>query len=177
MVAAAVLLPRDPDALPLLRRSPPADATVTGIFNLPARRGAPACGTRIGRLLPVALRRDPPLDDSAGRSDTALVMLFPPDASGMCSLGVQADFLRRFHWNVERIIGFINPALPRTRGEGGRSIVAVRARNAGNIPNGIVASLGQPGLATSGAADTDVAVTEFGVAEIRELPLDGGPGR
>jgi hypothetical protein len=104
-------------------------------------------------------------------------MLFPPDASGMCSLGVQADFLRRFHWNVERIIGFINPALPRTRGEGGRSIVAARARNAGNIPNGIVASLGQPGLATSGAADTDVAVTEFGVAEIRELPLDGGPGR
>lgn len=50
------------------------------------------------------------------RFDAAVVMLAPPDKDGMCSLGVQADFLPSFHRNVKRIIGFINPNMPQTAG-------------------------------------------------------------
>lgn len=48
--------------------------------------------------------------------DTALVMLSPPDANGMCSMGVQADFFPGFHHQVNRVIGFINPQMPDTAG-------------------------------------------------------------
>ncbi len=54
-----------------------------------------------------------------GRFDTAIVMLSPPDENGMCSFGPQADFLPSFHEQVGRIIGFINPNLPRTSGHPG----------------------------------------------------------
>jgi acyl-CoA hydrolase len=358
-----------PDALKLLRRHRPTDATVTGIFTPPLNRRSyadPGIGLRMRAFFLLAeVRQHVALGlvdycpwrygaihrwmVQPRRFDTALVMLSPPDADGMCSLGVQTDFLPRFHQNVGRIIGFINPNMPRTCGEGGipyralaavaesaaplntlaqrppdptaeriaeriaalvpdratvqmgigqipsqvlaklrahrglrihsgvvddnvlaleesgaldrdapivtgaavgtpriyaavadnsrfsfraaahthahgtiaglerfrainsvlqvdlfgqvsaessdgrlvatpgglpdfargaldseggRSIVAVRARNAGGIPNGIVAMLGRPGLATSGAVDADIVVTEFGVADIRELPLD-----
>jgi acyl-CoA hydrolase len=52
-----------------------------------------------------------------GRFDTAVVMMAPPDKNGMCSLGVQVDFLPRFHRQVERVVGFINPNMPRTSGD------------------------------------------------------------
>ena len=55
---------------------------------------------------------------SQGRFDTALVMLSPPDARGICSMGVQVDFLPSFLNQVEHIVGFINPNMPRTRGDG-----------------------------------------------------------
>lgn len=51
-----------------------------------------------------------------GRFDTAMVMLSPPDADGLCSLGPQADFFPSFHRDVKQIIGLINPHLPRTAG-------------------------------------------------------------
>ncbi len=52
-----------------------------------------------------------------GRFDTALVMVSPTDADGTCSLGVQADFLPDFWRGVRRLIGFVNPRMPRTEGE------------------------------------------------------------
>jgi acyl-CoA hydrolase len=52
-----------------------------------------------------------------GRFDTAVVMLSPPDDQGNCSLGVQADFLPSFSKHVRRVVGFINPRMPRTRGD------------------------------------------------------------
>jgi len=357
------------DALPLLRRHRPTDATVTGIFTPPLNRRSyadPDTGLRMRAFfLPGEVKRHIGLGlidycpwrygaihrwmIEPGRFDTALVMLSPPDANGKCGLGVQTDFLPRFHRRVERIVGFLNPNMPRTVGEGqidyaelatvvdsdaplntlaqrnpdpaasriaerivalvpdgatvqvgigqipsqvlaklvnhrglrihsgviddnvlaledsgaldhdapivtgtavgtsriyeavadnprfsfravaythsygtiitlkrfcavnsvlqvdlfgqvsaessngklvatpggmpdfvrgaldsdgGQSIIAVRARNAGEVANGIVACLGQPGLATSGAVDADIVVTEFGVARIRDLPLD-----
>ena len=363
---AAAEIPMAPD---LLRQHPPTDATVTGIFTPPLNRRSyadPETGLRmrsffllgeIKQHLGLGLIDHCPWRYGAinrwmlapGRFDTALVMLSPPDANGKCNLGVQTDFFPRFHQHVERIVGFINPNMPRTIGEGqidysalaavvecdaplsvqaqrepdiaasaiagnivalipdgatvqiglgqipsqvlaklgnhrglcihsgvvddsiialeasgaldrdapivtgvvvgtaaiyqavdnndrfsfravaythacgtivafkrfcavnsvlqvdlfgqvsaessanrlvatpgglpdfvrgaldsegGQSIVAVRARNAGSIPNGITANLGQPGLATSGAVDADIVVTEFGVARIRDLPLD-----
>lgn len=53
---------------------------------------------------------------SPDRFDTAVVMLSPPDADGLCSLGPQADFFPSFHREVKQIIGFINPNMPRTAG-------------------------------------------------------------
>jgi acyl-CoA hydrolase len=51
------------------------------------------------------------------RFDTALIMVSPPDEHGRCSLGVQADFLPSFLHRIERVIGFVNPHLPRTAGD------------------------------------------------------------
>lgn len=357
------------EALPMLRRHRPTDATVTGIFTPPLNRRSYAdadTGLRMRAFfLPAEVKRHLELGlidycpwrygaihrwmTEPGRFDTALVMLSPPNANGKCSLGVQTDFLPRFHRQVERIVGFVNPNMPRTVGEGqidygelatvvdcdaplntlaerrpdpaasriaerivalvpdgatvqvgigqipsqvlaklvnhrglrihsgvvddnvlaledsgaldrdapivtgtavgtshiydaaadnprfsfravaythsygtivtlkrfcavnsvlqvdlfgqvsaessngklvatpggmpdfvrgaldsdgGQSIIAVRARNSAEVANGIVACLGQPGLATGGAVDADIVVTEFGVARIRDLPLD-----
>ncbi len=54
-----------------------------------------------------------------GRFDTAIVMVSPPDADGLCSFGSQADFLPDFHRHVPRLIGVVNPNMPRTLGEPG----------------------------------------------------------
>ncbi len=54
---------------------------------------------------------------------------------------------------------------------GGRSIVAVRAREGGKA-RGIVPLLDHPHTATCPAADADIVVTEFGAADIRDLSLD-----
>jgi acyl-CoA hydrolase len=51
------------------------------------------------------------------RFDTALIMISPPDEHGRCSLGVQADFLPSFFHRIERVVGFVNPHLPRTAGD------------------------------------------------------------
>jgi acyl-CoA hydrolase len=51
------------------------------------------------------------------RFDTALIMVSPPDERGRCSLGVQADFLPNFLHRIGRVVGFVNPHLPRTAGD------------------------------------------------------------
>lgn len=63
----------------------------------------------------------------SGRFDTAIVMLSPPDARGMCSMGVQVDFLPSFLNRAEHIVGFINPNMPRTRGDGDVPYAALAA--------------------------------------------------
>lgn len=122
----------------LLRQHRPVDATVTGIFNPVINRrsyadaeiGLRARSFFLGR----ELQRDLALGlvdycpwrygiidrwlSADGRFDTVLAMVSPPDAMGNCSLGPQADFLPSFLHKVERIVGFINPNVPRTAGEG-----------------------------------------------------------
>lgn len=53
------------------------------------------------------------------RFDTAIVTVSPPDENNICSLGTQYDFLPEFHARVPRLIGVINPAMPRTCGRVG----------------------------------------------------------
>lgn len=48
--------------------------------------------------------------------DVAVVMVSPPDAGGVVSLGVQSDFLPLFRQRVGRLIAVINPQMPRTEG-------------------------------------------------------------
>jgi len=122
----------------LLRRHRPEDATVTGIFSPLLNRKSyadPEIGLRMRTFFLTRAVKQHIADGmvdycpwryrmidrwmaAPGRFDTALVMMSPPDANGKCSLGVQVDFLPRFHGGVERIVGFINPQMPRAGGDG-----------------------------------------------------------
>ncbi len=50
--------------------------------------------------------------------DAALVQVSPPDQHGYCSLGVSVDIARSAVNNAKRIIALVNPAVPRTHGDG-----------------------------------------------------------
>lgn len=125
------------DAPALFRQYRPQDAVVTGIFSPLINRRSYA-DAQIGlRVRSFFLTGDLKKDLAGGmvdycpwrynvinqwlmapgRFDTALVMMTPPDDSGMCSLGVQADFLPSFYDKVERLVGFINRQMPRTSGD------------------------------------------------------------
>ena len=49
--------------------------------------------------------------------DVALVQVAPPDADGMCSLGVSVDITRAAVLAATTVIAEVNPAMPRTRGD------------------------------------------------------------
>ena len=121
----------------ILREHRPVGANVTGVFSPMVNRRSYVdveLGIRVRTvLLTKALKRDMALGlvdhcpwrysmvdqwiCAPGRFDTALVMMSPPDAAGNCSLGVQTDFLPSFLHQVERVVGFINPQMPRTAGD------------------------------------------------------------
>lgn len=121
----------------ILREHRPLNARVTGVFSPMVNRRSYAdaeLGIRVRTvLLTKALKRDMALGlvdhcpwrysmidqwlCAPDRFDTALVMMSPPDAAGNCSLGVQTDFLPSFLHQVERVVGFINPHMPRTTGD------------------------------------------------------------
>lgn len=50
--------------------------------------------------------------------DVALVQVSPPDRHGYCSLGVSIDATRAAVRNAKTVIAQINPAMPRTHGDG-----------------------------------------------------------
>jgi acyl-CoA hydrolase len=126
-----------PELPGLFRRHPPSNAIVTGIFSplvnnrsyadaeigmrvrsfFLTRQLKAQLSTGLVEYCPWRYRTINRWLSAAGRFDTALVMLSPPDSGGMCSLGVQADFLPAFCDRVGRVVGFINPQMPRTHGD------------------------------------------------------------
>lgn len=48
--------------------------------------------------------------------DAALIQVTPPDANGMCSLGVSVDIVKSAAENASLVIAQINPSMPRTLG-------------------------------------------------------------
>lgn len=52
------------------------------------------------------------------RFDTAIFSISRPDANGLCSFGPTADFLPDLWRDIPRLIGHLNPLLPRTDGPG-----------------------------------------------------------
>ena len=50
--------------------------------------------------------------------DVALIQVSPPDGEGMCSLGVSVDLIPAALRKANRVIAEINPAMPRTCGDG-----------------------------------------------------------
>jgi acyl-CoA hydrolase len=122
----------------LFRTHAPQGATVTGVFSPMVNHRSyaiPDIGMRmrsffIGRQIKRELAegwvdycpwRYSVIDrwlSTTAKFDTALVMVSPPGSDGKCSLGVQVDFLPNFIGRVDRVIGFINPNMPRTAGDG-----------------------------------------------------------
>ncbi len=49
--------------------------------------------------------------------DAALIQVSPPDARGMCSLGVSVDIVRSAAENARMVIAEVNPNMPRTHGD------------------------------------------------------------
>ncbi|MHB1307718.1 MAG: GNAT family N-acetyltransferase [Limisphaerales bacterium] len=71
----------------------------------------------LGDYTPVFLSEIPRLFNSGQMPlDTALVQVSPPDASGMCTLGVSVDIVKSAIENSALVIAEINPHMPRTHG-------------------------------------------------------------
>jgi acyl-CoA hydrolase/RimJ/RimL family protein N-acetyltransferase len=70
--------------------------------------------------LPLSLA-DAPALLSSGRMpvDVALIQVAPPDAEGMCSLGISVDVTRAAALAARCVIAEVNPEMPRTRGDSG----------------------------------------------------------
>src|SRR5215211_7320877 len=70
--------------------------------------------------LPLSLADAPALLGS-GRMpvDVALIQVAPPDADGICSLGISVDVTRAAALAARCVIAEVNPAMPRTRGDSG----------------------------------------------------------
>lgn len=49
--------------------------------------------------------------------DAALIQVSPPDAQGLCSLGVSVDIVRTAAENASLVIAQVNPRMPRTHGD------------------------------------------------------------
>lgn len=64
------------------------------------------------RVMPLAYSQTAEYLAEAAPIDTAILQLAPPDADGMCSLGVCADFPPLVWRRAGRRIGLINPSLP-----------------------------------------------------------------
>lgn len=72
----------------------------------------------MGDYTPIFLSDIPRLFDS-GRLplDVALIQVTPPDATGMCSLGVSVDIVKSAAENARVVIAQVNPKMPRTLGD------------------------------------------------------------
>ncbi len=70
--------------------------------------------------VPVSLAEVPAMiRDGRFPIDVALVQAAPPDADGMCSLGISIDVTKEAVERAGRVIAELNPALPRTHGDTG----------------------------------------------------------
>ena len=74
----------------------------------------------LGDYTPIFLSEVPRLFNS-GRLplDVALIQVTPPDARGMCSLGVSVDVVKSAAENASLVIAQVNPHMPRTHGDSG----------------------------------------------------------
>ena len=74
--------------------------------------------TGLIEYVPVSLADVPAMfSDGHLPLDVALVQVAPPDADGMCSLGVSVDITRAAVLAATTVIAEVNPAMPRTRGD------------------------------------------------------------
>jgi acyl-CoA hydrolase/RimJ/RimL family protein N-acetyltransferase len=72
----------------------------------------------LGDYTPIHLSDIPRLFDSGQLPlDVALIQVTPPDAQGMCSLGVSVDIVKSATANASLVIAQVNPRMPRTLGD------------------------------------------------------------
>ena len=72
----------------------------------------------LGAYTPIFLS-DIPMLFSSGQLplDAALIQVSPPDARGMCSLGISVDIVKSAAENATLVIAQVNPQMPRTLGD------------------------------------------------------------
>lgn len=77
-----------------------------------------ALSSGIGDYTPIFLS-EIPLEFESGRIpiDVALISVSPPDASGLCSLGVSVDIVKSATANARYVIAQVNNNMPRTFGD------------------------------------------------------------
>jgi acyl-CoA hydrolase/GNAT superfamily N-acetyltransferase len=72
----------------------------------------------LGDYTPIFLSEIPHLFASGQLPiDAALIQVTPPDASGMCSLGISVDIIKSAVENASLVIAQVNPRMPRTFGD------------------------------------------------------------
>jgi len=72
----------------------------------------------LGDYTPIHLSDIPRLFNSGQLPlDVALIQVTPPDAHGMCSLGVSVDIVKSATANASLVIAQVNPNMPRTLGD------------------------------------------------------------
>jgi acyl-CoA hydrolase/GNAT superfamily N-acetyltransferase len=77
----------------------------------------------LGDYTPIFLSDIPQLfNTGAIPIDVALIQVTPPDAKGMCSLGVSVDIVKSASENAEMVIATVNPNMPRTHGNSSISV-------------------------------------------------------
>jgi acyl-CoA hydrolase len=103
--------------IPTLNRHDPAALTPTtrarAYFAVPEQRASFEAG-RID-LLPLTYWQSYRHLAEVATIDTAVLHLSPPDAQGLCSLGVAADFTPAVWRKAKRRIAHLNPNMPRTQ--------------------------------------------------------------
>ena len=67
--------------------------------------------------IPLLFSEVPSLFDSLLPLDVAMVTVSPPDANGLCSLGVSVDYTKHATECAKTVIAEVNPTMPRTHGE------------------------------------------------------------
>ncbi len=71
----------------------------------------------LGDYTPIHLSDIPRLFESGQLPlDVALIQITPPDADGLCSLGVSVDIVKKAAENASLVIAQVNPHMPRTLG-------------------------------------------------------------
>ena len=85
--------------------------------------------------VPISLAEVPGLID-AGRLafDVAFVQVAPPDAAGICSLGVSVDVTRAAALAADLIVAEVNPAMPRTGPDSGIPLDRIGAVVSVDVP-------------------------------------------
>jgi acyl-CoA hydrolase/RimJ/RimL family protein N-acetyltransferase len=85
--------------------------------------------------VPISLTEVPTLLD-AGRIefDVAFIQVAPPDAEGMCSLGVSVDVTRAAALAADHIVAEVNPAMPRTGPESAIPVDRIETLVAVDLP-------------------------------------------
>jgi acyl-CoA hydrolase/GNAT superfamily N-acetyltransferase len=102
--------------------APYADKEMTQYFRVNslfiARNVREVIQQGFGDYTPIHLSDIPRLFNS-GRLplDVALIQVTPPDAGGMCNLGVSVDIVKSAAENASLVIAEVNPNMPRTHGD------------------------------------------------------------
>ncbi|MDD5307544.1 MAG: GNAT family N-acetyltransferase [Deltaproteobacteria bacterium] len=77
----------------------------------------------LGNYTPIFLSDIPRLFSSGQLPlDAALIQVTPPDARGMCSLGISVDIVKSAAQNAGLVIAEVNPRMPRTLGDSTLSV-------------------------------------------------------